>query len=116
MDSLVSGVSHDGRLEGPRRWAGDKSSDNNGEAPEDEEDRVGEEAKLESVRGETARATKIGATPHIQLAQQSFRCCDSAPAILWLAWLKHRADDIFSFVNETALFKGQWQFKRTHGT
>jgi len=94
--------------------AASKSSDN-GEAVEDVEDRVGEEAKLgigKSVRprgttkiaGDTTHTTRSAVRSDIAIPHPPFfgsRVVDDIPL-----------DEVFAFVNETALFKGQWQFKQ----
>ena len=66
--------------------AGDKSSDN-GEAPEDVEDRVGEEAKLGISKSVKPRgATKIaGDTTHTTRSAVRSDVAIPTPAVLWLA-------------------------------
>jgi 5-methyltetrahydrofolate--homocysteine methyltransferase len=84
------------------------------EAAEDPEDLIGEEAKLGIRKSATPRAVKSkGDTTHttrsdvsreVQIPQAPFygsRVVDDIDL-----------DDVFAFVNETALFKGQWQFKQ----
>jgi 5-methyltetrahydrofolate--homocysteine methyltransferase len=85
-----------------------------GEKPEDIEDRVGEEAKLgisKQVKprgakpaGDTTHTTRSNVSQDVSIPKAPFygsRVVDDISL-----------DDVFSFVNETALFKGQWQFKQ----
>jgi 5-methyltetrahydrofolate--homocysteine methyltransferase len=81
---------------------------------EDVEDLVGEEAKL-GVRkaarprgaqpsSDTTDTTRSDVNPDVPIPQAPFygsRVVEDIPL-----------DDVFAFVNETALFKGQWQFKQ----
>ena len=115
MDKLMSGDAvHVDELAKAAAAAADTSSDN-GDAPEDVEDRVGEEAKLGiSKRVKPRGATKVaGDTTHT--TRSAVR---SDVAIPRLPFYGSRVvddislDDVFAFVNETALFKGQWQFKQ----
>ena len=104
MDKLV-GIAGNGRgiaetLEGTK-------SETNG----DLEDLVGEEAKLgirKSSRvlsvGDTTHTTRSNVTADALIPNSPFfgsRVVEDIPL-----------DDVFSFINETALFKGQWQFKQ----
>jgi 5-methyltetrahydrofolate--homocysteine methyltransferase len=91
------------------------ASGDNSEAPEDMEDRVGEEAKLGiskramprggvKVGGDTTHTTRSDVRQDVLIPKAPFygsRVVEDIPL-----------DDVFSFVNETALFKGQWQFKQ----
>lgn len=120
MDRLVSGdavhVITD-ELAKAAAAAGDKSSDKSADevdAPEDVEDRVGEEAKLGISKRVKPRGAKLaGDTTHT--TRSAVR---SDPTIPRLPFYGSRVvddislDDVFAFVNETALFKGQWQFKQ----
>ena len=85
-----------------------------GEQSEDIEDRVGEEAKLGISKrvkprgalsdGDTTHTTRSAVRTDVLIPQAPFygsRVVDDIDL-----------DDVFSFVNETALFKGQWQFKQ----
>ena len=81
---------------------------------EDQEDLVGEEAKL-GIRktskpraviqpGDTTRTKRSNVSGDVPIPAAPFfgsRVVDDIAL-----------DDVFSFVNETALFKGQWQFKQ----
>jgi 5-methyltetrahydrofolate--homocysteine methyltransferase len=83
------------------------------EAADDVEDLIGEEQKL-GIRKPTKTRTKVtGDTTHTERSAVSrdvpiptapffgSRVVDDIPL-----------DDVFAFINETALFKGQWQFKQ----
>ncbi|MDQ6651217.1 MAG: methionine synthase, partial [Acidobacteriota bacterium] len=82
---------------------------------EDEEDLVGEEAKLGIRKPATLRGTaKIaGDTTHTSRANVRLDVpIPRAPFYGSRVVEDIPLDDVFSFVNETALFKGQWQFKQ----
>jgi len=83
------------------------------EAADDVEDLIGEEQKL-GIRKPTKTRTRVtGDTTHTERSAVSrdvpiptapffgSRVVDDIPL-----------DDVFAFINETALFKGQWQFKQ----
>ena len=78
------------------------------------EDLVGEEAKL-GIR-KTARPR--GAMPSGDTAHTTHSAVDPAVPIPTAPFFGSRVvedialDDVFAFVNENALFKGQWQFKQ----
>ena len=85
------------------------------EAPEDPEDLIGEEAKLgirktarpRSVTkstGDTTHTTRSHVKPDVPIPTPPFYGSRVVEDI--------DLDDVFAFVNETALFKGQWQFKQ----
>jgi 5-methyltetrahydrofolate--homocysteine methyltransferase len=85
------------------------------ETAEDSEDLVGEEAKLGihkplKPRGaaKTARDTKHTNRSHVRRDIP----VPAAPFYGSQVIEDIDLDDVFSFVNETALFKGQWQFKQ----
>ncbi len=82
---------------------------------EDEEDLIGEEAKLgirkalkprgaAKVKGDTTHTTRSAVRTDIEIPVAPFYGSRVVSEI--------SLDDVFSFVNETALFKGQWQFKQ----
>jgi len=87
----------------------------NADAVEDVEDLIGEEAKLgirKSVKprgiakapGDTTHTTRSSVSTDVAIPKAPFfgsKVVDDIPL-----------DDVFSFINETALFKGQWQFKQ----
>lgn len=112
MDRLVSGGAANVITDELAKAAAAASE--NGEKPEDVEDRVGEEAKLgiskparprgTKIAGDTTHTSRSGVGQDVSIPKAPFygsRVIDDISL-----------DDVFSFVNETALFKGQWQFKQ----
>jgi 5-methyltetrahydrofolate--homocysteine methyltransferase len=83
------------------------------EPAEDIEDLVGEEAKLGIKKISTARDNAKGDTTHT--TRSAIRQDVPIPAAPFYGSRVVEdidLDEVFSFVNETALFKGQWQFKQ----
>jgi 5-methyltetrahydrofolate--homocysteine methyltransferase len=111
MDKLVG--AGNGTAVAPERAKAAAATDN-GDQPEDVEDRVGEEAKLGiSKRVKPRGATPLGDTTHtVRSAVSSANPIPRAPFYGSRVIEDIDLDDVFSFVNETALFKGQWQFKQ----
>jgi len=112
MDKLVGG-------NGEQVIVGDlakaAAAGENGEQPEDVEDRVGEEAKLGiskrakprgtgKIAGDTTHTTRSEVSQNVLIPKAPFYGSRVVEDI--------SLDDVFSYVNETALFKGQWQFKQ----
>jgi 5-methyltetrahydrofolate--homocysteine methyltransferase len=113
MDKLVSG-------NGEAEPAADRGIRRRGDAagvdtPEDVEDLVGEEAKLGirkplrprgviRVAGDTTHTTRSAVSQDVVIPKAPFYGSRVVAEI--------SLDDVFAFVNETALFKGQWQFKQ----
>jgi 5-methyltetrahydrofolate--homocysteine methyltransferase len=82
---------------------------------EDPEDLIGEEAKLGIRKPARPRGvTRIAAnTTHTTRSDVSTDVTIPAPPFIGSRVVEDISlDDVFSFVNETALFKGQWQFKQ----
>jgi 5-methyltetrahydrofolate--homocysteine methyltransferase len=92
------------------------AGDDNGQAAADEaEDLVGEDAKLgirkttrpravTKIAGDTTHTRRSDINPNAPIPRAPFygsRVVEQLPL-----------EDVFAFVNETALFKGQWQFKQ----
>jgi 5-methyltetrahydrofolate--homocysteine methyltransferase len=81
---------------------------------EDPEDLVGEEAKLGIVK----RAKPRGAMPTSNTTHTTRSAVSADVSIPSTPFYGSRVvtdiplDDVFAFVNENALFKGQWQFKQ----
>ena len=112
MDRLTGGAeSLETKGEGARAAA----AGGNGSQPADEsEDLVGEDAKLgirktarpravHQVAGDTTHTSRSDVRADAPIPRPPFygsRVVDDIPL-----------DDVFAYVNETALFKGQWQFK-----
>ena len=113
MDKLVGG---NGRAETTRDAARLGGGDGEiGDAPEDVEDLVGEEAKLGirkslkprgviKIAGDTTHTTRSAVSQDVVIPKAPFYGSRVVTDI--------SLDDVFAFVNETALFKGQWQFKQ----
>jgi len=112
MDKLMSGDGH--ALEG-KAVAAAAIIAGNGDSGEDIEELIGEEAKLgvrKSVRprgvtritGDTTHTVRSEVASNVPIPRPPFfgsRVVHDIPL-----------EDVFAFVNETALFKGQWQFKQ----
>ena len=82
---------------------------------EDAEDLVGEEAKLGIHKSLKPRAVAkpAGDTTHTRRSEVSAEVpIPEAPFYGSRVVEDVSLDDVFAFVNETALFKGQWQFKQ----
>ncbi len=79
---------------------------------EDAEDLVGEDAKLgkqaarvrSRVSGDTTHKTKSDVSTDVEIPNAPFYGSKVVDEI--------DLDEVFSFINETALFKGQWQYKQ----
>ncbi|MEN3329961.1 MAG: 5-methyltetrahydrofolate--homocysteine methyltransferase [Acidobacteriota bacterium] len=77
---------------------------------EDAEDLIGEEAKLgirkisRKTKGDTTHTVRSNVSPDVLIPQAPFYGSRVVENI--------SLADVFSFINETALFKGQWQFKQ----
>jgi 5-methyltetrahydrofolate--homocysteine methyltransferase len=101
---------------GARTAAAGASANGDGQPAEDEsEDLIGEEAKLgirrrparpravTQIAGDTTHTLRSDVRADVPIPRAPFygsRVVEQIPL-----------DDVFAFVNETALFKGQWQFK-----
>jgi len=95
------------------------SADAQAEAADDAEELVGEDAKLgirrparpraaQVAAGDTSETTRSDVNPDAPIPRAPFygsRVVKDIPL-----------EDVFAFVNETALFKGQWQFKQGRRT
>jgi 5-methyltetrahydrofolate--homocysteine methyltransferase len=109
MDKLMSGVAPTSVGDGDQEL---KS------VPQDAEDLIGEEAKhglRKSLKprgvkgsGDTAHTTRSNVSTGVPIPQPPFlgsRVVHDIPI-----------ENVFAYVNETALFKGQWQFKQGRST
>ena len=81
------------------------------ETADDLEDLVGEEAKLgirktakPRVIADTSHTTRSNVDPNVPIPEAPFYGSRIVDDI--------HLEDVFAYVNETALFKGQWQFKQ----
>jgi 5-methyltetrahydrofolate--homocysteine methyltransferase len=80
---------------------------------DDVEDLIGEEAKLGIRKSPRPRGLKGGDTTHTTRSQVSEIVDLPTPPFYGSRVVEDISlDDVFAFVNETALFKGQWQFKQ----
>ena len=85
------------------------------EPAEDLEDLIGEEAKLGIRKPARPRglSRSTGDTTHTTRSNVSTEVAIPTPPFFGSRAVEDIAlDEVFSFVNETALFKGQWQFKQ----
>ena len=112
MDKLMSG---DGHADEEQAKATVAAASGNGDHPEEAEDLIGEEAKRgirKSARprgvsrssGDTTHTVRSDMRTDVAIPQPPFfgsRVIHDIPL-----------EDVFAYVNETALFKGQWQFKQ----
>jgi 5-methyltetrahydrofolate--homocysteine methyltransferase len=104
MDLLVGS---DGQVTG-----GEKERSGDAATHEDDvEDLVGEEAKLgirkiakPRVTVDTTHTTRSSVNPNVSIPKAPFYGSRIVDDI--------HLEDVFAYVNETALFKGQWQFKQ----
>src|SRR5262249_54671962 len=110
MDRLMAGDGHADSAKATAAVAG-----GNGNRYEDIEDLVGEEAKLGIRKSARPRAaTKIaGDTTHTNRSDVSTNVpIPQAPFLGSRIVQDIPLADVFAYINETALFKGQWQFKQ----
>jgi 5-methyltetrahydrofolate--homocysteine methyltransferase len=111
MDKLVGG---NGQAEAAAAGATASGVTSSDVAVEDPEDLVGEEAKLGIVKRAKPRgAMPDGNTTHTtRSAVSADVSIPAAPFYGSRVVVDVSLDDVFAFVNENALFKGQWQFKQ----
>jgi len=112
MDKLMSG---DGHVVEEQAKAAGAAASGNGDVADDAEDLVGEDAKLGLPKAAKPRgANKVsGDTTHT--ARSDVRAdapIPEAPFFGSRVALDIPIEDVFAYINETALFKGQWQFKQ----
>jgi 5-methyltetrahydrofolate--homocysteine methyltransferase len=83
------------------------------DAADDAEDLIGEEQKLGIRKPAKPRGKVTGDTTHTERSQVSRDVpIPTAPFFGSRVVDDIQLDDVFAFINETALFKGQWQFKQ----
>ena len=84
------------------------------EPAEDLEDLIGEEAKLGIRKPARPRGMRAsGDTTHTVRSEVSREVSIPEPPFYGSRVVDDiKLDDVFAFINETALFKGQWQFKQ----
>jgi 5-methyltetrahydrofolate--homocysteine methyltransferase len=112
MDKLMSGDGRDGEEQAKAAAA---ASSGNGDQVNEAEDLVGEDAKLGlrkpakprgslKISGDTTHTVRSDVRTGVPIPQPPFfgsRVVQDIPI-----------ESVFDYVNETALFKGQWQFKQ----
>ena len=111
MDKLMSG---DGLIIDERAAAAVAGANGNG-ADDDPEELVGEEAKLGIRKSATPRGVKkiSGDTTHTNRSEVAAEVPIPEPPFFGSRAIHDIAlEDVFAYINETALFKGQWQFKQ----
>jgi 5-methyltetrahydrofolate--homocysteine methyltransferase len=112
MDKLMSG---DGHVVEEQAKAASAAASGNGDASDDAEDLVGEDAKLGlrkparprgviKASGDTTHTNRSDVSDDAPIPQPPFFGSRVAEDI--------SLEDVFAYINETALFKGQWQFKQ----
>jgi 5-methyltetrahydrofolate--homocysteine methyltransferase len=109
MDRLMSGEVKSDRETG-RRGEGETSA-----TEEDVEDLVGEEAKLGIRKSVKPRGGQLVSTDTTDTTRSNVRTDAAIPGVPFYGSRVVEdvaLADVFAFVNETALFKGQWQFKQ----
>jgi 5-methyltetrahydrofolate--homocysteine methyltransferase len=112
MDKLMSGDGHSVEEKAAAAAAG---ANGNGDAADDVEELIGEEAKLGIRKSATPRGVKkvSGDTTHTNRSDVTTGVAIPEPPFLGSrVALDIPLEDVFAYVNETALFKGQWQFKQ----
>ena len=83
------------------------------DAGDDVEDLIGEEQKLGIRKPVNPRARGTGDTTHTERSKVNDDVpIPTAPFFGSRVVDEISLDDVFAFINETALFKGQWQFKQ----
>jgi 5-methyltetrahydrofolate--homocysteine methyltransferase len=108
MDQLVSGSNGEDR-------GGEAVVAGTPDVADDPEDLIGEEAKLGIRKTVRPRAVTraSGDTTHTTRSQISREVPVPTPPFYGSRVVDDiKLDDVFAFINETALFKGQWQFKQ----
>jgi 5-methyltetrahydrofolate--homocysteine methyltransferase len=112
MDKLMSG---DGHAVEEQAKAASAAASGNGDVSDDAEDLVGEDAKLGlrkpakprgaiRVSGDTTHTNRSDVRTDVPIPQPPFFGSRVA--------LDIPIESVFAYINETALFKGQWQFKQ----
>ena len=104
MDKLVAGTNGEDKTH---------EAESNVDTSDDVEDLIGEEQKLGIRKAAKPRAKIAGDTTHTTRSAVSQDVpIPTAPFFGSRVVEDIALDDVFAFINETALFKGQWQFKQ----
>ena len=112
MDKLMSG---DSQVAEEKAVAAAAGAAGNGDAVDDTEELIGEEAKLGIRKSATPRGVNriSGDTTHTNRSDVTIEVPIPRPPFLGSRVVHDiPLEDVFAFINETALFKGQWQFKQ----
>ena len=112
MDKLMSG---DGHAVEEQAKAASASASGNGDVSDDAEDLVGEDAKLGLRKSAKPRGAVRASGDTTHTVRSDVRTDTPIPEAPFFG--SRVVEDIslaevFAYVNETALFKGQWQFKQ----
>ncbi|MDQ3584135.1 MAG: methionine synthase [Acidobacteriota bacterium] len=112
MDSLTGAQNGDAAEK--LKIATSSSAANDDAADEDAENLIGEEAKLGIRKPAKPRAARVvGDTTHTNRSDVRADVPIPRPPFYGSRVVEDiPLDEVFAFVNETALFKGQWQFKQ----
>jgi 5-methyltetrahydrofolate--homocysteine methyltransferase len=113
MDRLMSGDTHG--LETQAKAAGAAAASGNGDQVDETEDLVGEDAKLGLRKPALPRGVlkSSGDTTHTKRSDVRTDIPIPRPPFFGSrVVLDIPVEDVFAYTNETALFKGQWQFKQ----
>ena len=119
MDLLTSAVSGQPSAEVDSTANGKPAADSGQQTTDESEDLIGEEAKLGikktakprgviGASGDFTHTTRSAISQNVEIPTAPFYGSRVIEDI--------DLDDVFAFVNETALFKGQWQFKQGRKT
>jgi 5-methyltetrahydrofolate--homocysteine methyltransferase len=114
MDKLMSGDGHTDEEQVKAAVATASGNGDGSDRPQTTEDLIGEEAKRGVPKSARPRAAKIlGDTTHTVRSDVRADVPIPQPPFFG-ARVVHDIplEDVFAYVNETALFKGQWQFKQ----
>jgi 5-methyltetrahydrofolate--homocysteine methyltransferase len=113
MDLLTGDGCGDGARKAEKQEKAAPAGSNNDSGADELEELIGEEAKLGIRKPQRPRAAAITGTA--QAMRSDVRIdVPIPPAPFWGSRVVEEIslDDVFAFINETALFKGQWQFKQ----
>jgi 5-methyltetrahydrofolate--homocysteine methyltransferase len=111
MDKLMSG---DGHADAEQAKAATAAVGGNGDLADDAEDLIGEEAKRGERKPARPRGFRtLGDTTHTVRSDVRTGVAIPKPPFFGSRVVYDiPLENVFSFINETALFKGQWQFKQ----
>jgi 5-methyltetrahydrofolate--homocysteine methyltransferase len=112
MDKLMSG---DGHPDDEQAKAAVAAASGNGDSAEEAEDLIGEEAKRGERKAARPRAVAKASGDTTHTVRSDVRLDVPIPQPPFFGSrvvLDIEIESVFDYVNETALFKGQWQFKQ----